>query len=88
MTIADNINSINQRIGDAARAVGREPGDVTLVAVSKRHPAESIREAYDAGQRDFGENYAQEVRDKAVELQDLPEIRWHFIGTLQRNKVK
>ena len=59
-----------------------------LVAVSKTHPAEAVREAYEAGQRDFGESYAQELAQKAVALADLPEIRWHFLGPLQRNKAK
>jgi PLP dependent protein len=63
------------------------PG-VTLVAVSKTQPPEAIREAYAAGQRDFGENYAQEWRDKAAALADLPDLVWHFIGGLQTNKVK
>jgi pyridoxal phosphate enzyme (YggS family) len=58
------------------------------VAVSKTQPAAAIREAYEAGQRDFGENYAQEWREKADALADLPELRWHFIGALQTNKVK
>ena len=64
------------------------PPGVTLVAVSKTQPAEAIREAYAAGQRDFGENYAQEWREKADALADLPGLRWHFIGALQTNKVK
>jgi pyridoxal phosphate enzyme (YggS family) len=64
------------------------PPGVTLVAVSKTQPAEAIREAYAAGQRDFGENYAQEWRAKAEALEDLAELRWHFIGGLQTNKVK
>jgi pyridoxal phosphate enzyme (YggS family) len=64
------------------------PPGVTLVAVSKTHPAEAIREAFDAGQRDFGENYAQEWRTKAEALADLAGLRWHFIGGLQTNKVK
>jgi pyridoxal phosphate enzyme (YggS family) len=64
------------------------PAGVTLVAVSKTQPAEAIREAYAAGQRDFGENYAQEWRDKADALADLTDLRWHFIGGLQTNKVK
>jgi PLP dependent protein len=67
---------------------GAVPEGVTLVAVSKSQPAEAIREAYQAGQRDFGENYVQEWRDKAAALADLPELRWHFIGSLQTNKVK
>ncbi len=66
----------------------RIPPGVTLVAVSKTHPAEAIREAHAAGQRDFGENYAQEWREKADALADLADLRWHFIGGLQTNKVK
>jgi PLP dependent protein len=64
------------------------PAGVTLVAVSKTQAAEAIREAYAAGQRDFGENYAQEWRGKAEALADLADLRWHFIGGLQTNKVK
>jgi len=71
-----------------ARVRSGVPGSVTLVAVSKTHPAEAIREAYAAGQRDFGENYAQEWRDKAAALSDLRDLVWHFIGALQTNKVK
>jgi PLP dependent protein len=66
----------------------RIPAGVTLIAVSKSQPAEAVREAYAAGQRDFGENYAQEWREKARELSDLPGLTWHFIGALQSNKVK
>jgi pyridoxal phosphate enzyme (YggS family) len=64
------------------------PAGVTLVAVSKTQPPEAIRAAYGAGQRDFGENYAQEWRAKADALADLADLRWHFIGGLQTNKVK
>jgi PLP dependent protein len=64
------------------------PAHVTLVAVSKTHGADAIREAWAAGQRDFGENYAQEWREKADALADLEGLRWHFIGGLQTNKVK
>ena len=64
------------------------PAGVTLIAVSKTQPPEAIREAYAAGQRAFGENYAQEWRAKADALQDLSDLRWHFIGGLQTNKVK
>ncbi len=67
---------------------GALPPGVTLVAVSKTQPPEAIREAYAAGQRDFGENYAQEWRAKADALADLEDLRWHFIGGLQTNKVK
>jgi hypothetical protein len=75
-------------MSDAAVRCGRDPREVKLVAVSKTHPAGAIREAYDAGQRLFGENYAQELRGKAEELRDLQDIEWHFIGHLQRNKIK
>ena len=76
-------------IAERAAGLRREiPAGVTLVAVSKTHPAAAIREAYAAGLRDFGENYAQEWREKADALQDLADLRWHFIGGLQTNKVK
>jgi len=77
--------SIGERVA-ALRA--RLPAGVTLVAVSKTQPAAAIREAYAAGQRHFGENYAQEWRGKAEALADLPDLTWHFIGALQTNKVK
>ncbi len=64
------------------------PAGVTLVAVSKTQPASAIREAHAAGQRDFGENYVQEWKEKAEALADLPDLTWHFIGSLQTNKVK
>ena len=66
----------------------RVPTGVTLIAVSKTQPAAAVREAYAAGQRHFGENYAQEWREKAEALADLPDLTWHFIGSLQTNKVK
>ena len=78
MTLADRLAAIRAGI----------PAGVTLVAVSKTQPAAAIREAHAAGQRDFGENYAQEWRDKADALADLADLRWHFIGGLQTNKVK
>ncbi len=86
--IATNLTRINQRIAAAADSAGRQPNAVSLVAVSKVQPAESIEAAYRAGQRDFGENYAQELRDKAEALAGLDGLRWHFIGHLQRNKAK
>ena len=64
------------------------PPGVTLLAVSKAQPAEAVREAYAAGQRHFGENYVQEWREKAEALSDLPGLAWHFVGSLQTNKVK
>ncbi|HSJ27448.1 MAG TPA: YggS family pyridoxal phosphate-dependent enzyme [Acidimicrobiia bacterium] len=74
------------RRDEACRRVGRSPGDVTLVAVTKGRSVEAIQRLYSEGHRDFGENRAQELRDK-VDL--LPsDIRWHFIGPLQTNKVR
>lgn len=86
--IAAALAKTRQRIVEAARAAGRDPATVRLVAVSKTKPAAMIREAYAAGQRDFGENYAQELAEKAAALADLTELRWHFIGHLQSNKAK
>ncbi len=86
-SIAENLTDIRKRIAEAARRVGRDPAEITLVAVSKRHPIEAIREAWEAGQRDFGENYAQELRDKAADF-NLPDLRWHYIGHLQKNKIR
>jgi pyridoxal phosphate enzyme (YggS family) len=86
--VAEGLARVRDRIERACAAAGRSPSEVTLVAVSKVHPAESIREAYAAGQRVFGENYVQVLADKAAGLADLADLRWHFIGHLQRNKVK
>ena len=85
MTIADRWRAVRARVDVASERAGRAPGDVTIVAVSKTHPAAAVREAAAAGATDFGENYAQELADKRREL---PELRWHFIGRLQRNKAK
>jgi len=87
MSIAENIASIRERIGAAAQRAGRDPADITLMAVSKTFPAEAIREAYAAGLRVFGENRVQEFAGKAEWLRDLPEARWHMIGHLQSNKA-
>jgi pyridoxal phosphate enzyme (YggS family) len=78
---------VRATLADACRSSGRSVEAVRLVAVSKRHGPEAIRAAYAAGQRDFGENYVQELVDKARALADLPELRWHFIGRLQSNKL-
>jgi pyridoxal phosphate enzyme (YggS family) len=88
MTLAERLEAVRARIVRACEASGRDPRSVRLVAVSKTHPAQAIREAYAAGQRDFGENYAQELASKAEELSDLDGLRWHFIGHLQSNKAK
>ncbi|WNZ64680.1 YggS family pyridoxal phosphate-dependent enzyme [Myxococcus sp. MxC21-1] len=87
-SVAERLASVRERVAAACARAGRPVESVTLVAVSKLKPADLIREAYAAGQRDFGENYAQELRDKAAELEDLEGLRWHAIGALQTNKVK
>lgn len=86
-TIAENISTLAERIHSAAQAVQRDPASVGLLAVSKTKPASDLREAYDAGLRDFGENYLQEALGKQAELSDLPLI-WHFIGPIQSNKTR
>ncbi|MFH1831056.1 MAG: YggS family pyridoxal phosphate-dependent enzyme [Pseudomonadota bacterium] len=86
-SIADNLRLVKDRIAEAALRAGRESSSIRLVAVTKKKPSSLIREAYEAGQAIFGENYAQEMRDKAAELSDL-NIKWHFIGHLQKNKAK
>lgn len=80
-------NKVLQQIEDACKQAQREPESVQLLAVSKTHPSESLREMYQTGQRAFGENYLQEALDKIENLNDL-DIEWHFIGHVQRNKTK
>ena len=80
-------NKVLQQIEDACKQAQREPETVQLLAVSKTHPSESLREMYQAGQRAFGENYLQEALEKIGTLNDL-DIEWHFIGHVQRNKTK
>lgn len=84
--IEENMKSVDEAIGGACGRVGRARDEVTLIAVSKTKPVSLLREAYDAGARDFGENRVQELLDKIPELPS--DIRWHMIGHLQRNKVK
>lgn len=87
--LIDNYNAVRARIDAACERVGRDKSEVKLIAVSKTKPAEMIRELYEAGVRDFGENKVQELCEKADLLHEVcPEIRFHQIGTLQRNKVK
>jgi hypothetical protein len=81
------IQEILGRIEAAAARAGRDPAEVGLVAVTKTHPADAVRDAAAAGLSVFGENYVQEARDKIEALADLP-ISWHFIGHLQSNKAK
>jgi len=81
-----NLRAVRARIADAARAAGRDPASVSLIAVSKTWPAADVRALAALGQADFGENRAQELLGKAAEVADLP-LRWHFVGQLQRNKA-
>jgi pyridoxal phosphate enzyme (YggS family) len=87
MSVAANISSIKERMAAAARGAGRNPDDIALIAVSKTQPPERIREAYDAGQRRFGENRVQEFVAKVEALRDLHSAEWHMIGHLQSNKA-
>nr|MBK7064041.1 YggS family pyridoxal phosphate-dependent enzyme [Deltaproteobacteria bacterium] len=82
------LDAVRARIDAAARRAGRDPATVALLAVSKTHGPEAVRAAYARGQRDFGENYVQELVPKAAALADLTELRWHFIGHLQTNKCR
>ncbi|GLB25836.1 YggS family pyridoxal phosphate enzyme [Lacrimispora xylanolytica] len=84
--ILENLEEVNKRILCACEKAGRDPKEVTLIAVSKTKPASMIEEAYGAGVRDFGENKVQELCEKYKELPQ--DIKWHMIGHLQRNKVK
>ncbi len=85
--LPSRLEELRGRIEAAARAAGRDPATVQLVAVSKSQPAESVRAAATAGVTDFGENYVSEAKAKLAELEDLP-LRWHFIGSLQSNKTR
>ena len=84
--IRENIESVEERISGACRRAGRDRSEVHLICVTKTKPEEMLCEAYEAGQRDFGENKVQEIVRKKPALPD--DIRWHMIGHLQRNKVK
>jgi hypothetical protein len=86
MDIAANLAQVRERIAAAARAAGRDPSEVRLVAVSKTKPAAAVRQAWEAGQVLFGENYVQEARDKIAQVGPGPV--WHLIGHLQSNKAK
>ncbi len=85
--VQKNIDLIRQKISNACAFSKRDPKSVTVVAASKTVSPEKIREAFNGGIRDFGENYVQDALSKMEVLSDLP-IRWHLIGTLQSNKVK
>ncbi len=91
MTNADlqsRYQEILKQIEIACRANNRDRSEVRLIAVSKGQSADAIASLYHLGQRDFGENYLQELSEKAIQLKDLSDIMWHFIGGLQSNKIK
>src|SRR5215472_4457792 len=85
-SIAENLGRVRERIASATAKSGRFADDVELVAITKTHPAESVREAVEAGQILFGESRVQEARAKVPELPS--NLRWHFVGHLQKNKVR
>ncbi len=85
-SIEENIQSIRKKINDACIRAGRNPDEVTLIAVSKTKPVNAVREAMKSGQRVFGENKVQELRTKTSEITE--DLSWHMIGHLQLNKVK
>ena len=84
--VAENLAQVQKNIEESCGNVNRDPGEVTLIAVSKTKPVEMLREAYDAGARVFGENKVQEIVDKYDHMPS--DVKWHMIGHLQRNKVK
>jgi pyridoxal phosphate enzyme (YggS family) len=86
--IADNLHAVEERIAKAVMRCGRRRDEITLIAVTKVFPASVIRQAYECGLRDFGENYVQEFEAKKPDLGDLPDARFHLIGHLQSNKAR
>jgi PLP dependent protein len=88
VNLAQRWAQVQVRAAAAAVRAGRDPAAVTVVAVSKGQPAAAVEEAIAAGVRDLGENYAQELAAKQLEVRGAVRARWHFIGRLQRNKVK
>jgi pyridoxal phosphate enzyme (YggS family) len=87
-TLGERLAAVRERIARAAARARRDPAEITLLAVTKLFPAAAIREAYELGLREFGENYVREFEDKAPEVADLPDARFHLIGHLQSNKSK
>jgi pyridoxal phosphate enzyme (YggS family) len=85
--LAARWSSVSERVADAARSAGRDPGDITTIVVTKFHPVALIRDLLELGVVDFGENRHQEAQEKAAELAGTP-ARWHFIGQLQSKKAR
>ena len=86
--LQDRLAAVRDRIQTAAARAHRDGGDIRLIAVTKVFPATAIRDAYELGLRDFGENYVQEFEGKVPQLADLPDARYHLIGHLQSNKTR
>src|SRR6185295_13978778 len=86
VSIAENLDRVREQLAHAAAKSGRSTKDVELVAITKTHPVEKVREAMDAGQTLFGENRVQEARAKIAELPS--NVRWHLVGHLQKNKIR
>lgn len=86
--LAQRLADVDARIGEAARAAGRDPGELTRIVVTKFHPAELVRELHGLGVRDVGENRQQELTAKTGETADLADLTWHFIGQAQTNKAR
>jgi pyridoxal phosphate enzyme (YggS family) len=85
-SVSENLERVREQIARAAAKVGRAASDIELVAITKTHPAEQVREAIEAGQNLFGESRVQEARAKIPELPS--NVRWHFVGHLQKNKIR
>jgi len=88
VSIIENLNFIQKQINQTAAETGRSPQEIKLIAVSKTKSIELIREAFSAGHITFGENYVQEALEKIRNFDSNQEIEWHFLGSLQKNKVK
>jgi pyridoxal phosphate enzyme (YggS family) len=84
--LAERLHRVRERMDAACAAAGRDPAELTLIAITKTRPASDVRLLYELGQRDFGENRDQEAAPKAAQCADLP-ITWHFVGQLQTNKA-
>ena len=87
MTLAARLSAIDDRIAEAARRAGRDPGDITRIVVTKFHPAQLVRDLRALGVTEVGENRQQELSAKRADLVDLDDVRWHFIGQAQTNKA-
>lgn len=87
-TLRDRLAAVTDGIADAASSARRDPSEITLVVVTKFHPAQLVRDVFDLGIRNVGENRHQEAESKSMECADLVDLSWHFIGQLQSNKAR